>query len=89
MPNTQSKKLSNTHRSVLSISLPPMIASEYRKIAELQGESISQLFREMFALYRQEKIRNDFYKLQEYGREKAKEQNITEEMIEKLVFEDR
>lgn len=81
--------MASTQRAVLSISVPPKIAIEYRKIAHDQGESISQLFREMFATYRQEKIKSDFFKIQSYGESKAKEQNITEAMIEAIVFEDR
>ena len=39
-------------RVVMTISLPPEIGKEYREIAKKKGESISQLFREIFNFYK-------------------------------------
>ncbi|RJQ18401.1 MAG: CopG family transcriptional regulator [Nitrospiraceae bacterium] len=76
-------------RVVMTVSVPPETAKEYKKLAEAKGETISQLFRDMYAFYKREKLKEEFYKLQGYGATKAKELKITEKDIEKLVFEGR
>ena len=76
-------------RAVMTISLPSPTAKEYRKIAKEKGESISQLFREMFNLYKEQKLKEEFKELQEYGSQRAKRLSLTEREIEKLVFEGR
>ncbi len=76
-------------RIAMTISLPPEIAQEYNKIARTKGETKSQLFREMFNLYRQEKLEDEFFRLQRYGAKKAKEMKLTEKDIERLIFEGR
>ncbi len=76
-------------RVVMTISVPPETAKEYKKLAETKGETVSQLFRDMYVFYKQEKLKEEFYKLQKYGARKARELKITEKDIEKLVFEGR
>jgi hypothetical protein len=76
-------------RVAMTISLPPDIAREYETIAKTKGETKSQLFREMFTVYRQEKLENEFFRLQRYGSKKAKELKLTEKDIERLIFEGR
>lgn len=76
-------------RVVITISLPPDIGKEYRKIAKSKGESISQFFREIFDFYKQEKIKEEFLALRKYGVKKAKALKITEKEIENLIFEGR
>jgi len=76
-------------RIAMTISLPPEIAQEYNKIARTKGETKSQLFREMFNLYRQEKLEDEFFRLQKYGAKKVKEMKLTEKDIERLIFEGR
>ncbi len=76
-------------RAVMTISLPPAMAKEYRRLAKEKGENSSEFFREIFAFYKREHLIGEFRKLQKYGSEKAKEMNITEDDIEKLVFSDR
>lgn len=76
-------------RVVMTISVPPDTAHECRQLARTKGETISQLFREMFAFYKRESIKEEFYDMQRYGAKKAKELKITERDIEKLIFEDR
>ncbi len=76
-------------RIAMTISLPPDLANEYEKIAKLKRESKSQLFREMFSLYRREKLEEEFFRLQRYGSKKAKALKLTERDIERLVFEGR
>ncbi len=76
-------------RIAMTISLPPDIAKEYEKIAKVKGETKSQLFREMFILYRKEKLEDEFFRIQRYGARKAREMKLTEKDIERLVFEGR
>ena len=81
--------MASRQRVAITVSVPPEIAREYRTIAKDKGETISQFFREIFIFYKQEKLKDDFYRLQRYGVEKARKLSITEEEIERLVFEDR
>lgn len=76
-------------RVVMTLSVPPDTAKEYRKLAKAKGETISQLFREVFSLYKEEKVKEEFLQLQRYGAKKVRELKITEKDIEKLIFEDR
>lgn len=76
-------------RIAITISVPPDMAKEYETIARTKGETKSQLFREMFNLYRQEKLEEEFYRLQKYGIKKTREMKLTEKDIERLVFEGR
>jgi len=73
----------------MTISLPPQMAQEYRQLAREKGESASELFREMFAFYKEQKLEKELYELQVYGAGKVREMGISEEEIEKLVFGDR
>jgi len=47
-------------RIAMTISLPPDIAQEYEKMAKMKGETKSQLFREIFTFYRQERLEDEF-----------------------------
>ncbi len=76
-------------RVVLTISMPSATAKEYRKVARRQKETVSQLFRDMFELYKEQKLRDRFSALQEYGSRQARKMKITEKEIEKLVLGDR
>lgn len=76
-------------RVVMTLSVPPDTAKEYRKLAKSKGETISQLFREVFTFYKEEKLREEFFELQRYGAKKAMELKLTEKNIEKLIFEGR
>ena len=74
---------------VMTLSVPQDTAKEYRQLAKAKGETLSQLFREVFSLYKEEKLREELFQLQRYGVKKAGELKITEKEIEKLVFEGR
>jgi hypothetical protein len=76
-------------RVVITISVSPETAREYRRLAESEGESISKFFREMFAFYKKEKLRKELSDIQKYGAGKAGQLKITPENIEKLIFADR
>jgi hypothetical protein len=73
----------------MSVSLPPRTAKEYRNIAKEEGKTVSGLFRDMFAFYRQEKLKREYRALQDYGVEKAEKLKISEKEIERLIFEGR
>lgn len=77
-------------RVALTISLPPEIAEEYERVAKQQAKNKSQLFREMFQSYKKQTLEQEFFELQRYGTTLAREKGIlTEEDVEKLVFEGR
>lgn len=76
-------------RVVMTISVPPDIARDYREIAKAKGETMSQLFREMLLSYKREKLKDELNALQRYGSRKAKNLKITEKDIEKMIFEGR
>jgi len=76
-------------RAVVTLSVPPLMAAEYRQLAREKGESASELFREMFTFYKQNKLKKELHDLQEYGAGKVREMGINEEEIERLIFGDR
>ena len=78
------------NRVAVTISIPPRLAEDYDLLAKFTAKNRSQLFLEMFELYRQSQEEEAFRSLQRYGRRKAREQGIlTERDVERLVFEDR
>lgn len=81
--------MESRQRVVMTISVPPDTAKEYKKIARVKGESSSQFFREIFEFYKQKKLKEEFDDLQKYGVEKAEKLTITKKEIERLVFEGR
>jgi hypothetical protein len=76
-------------RAVMTLSVPPLMATEYRRLAKEKGENASEFFREIFTFYKQQKLKIELASLQQYGAAKARETCITEEDIEALVFGDR
>ncbi len=76
-------------RAIMTLSVPPLMATEYRRLAKEKGESASEFFREIFTFYKQQKLKGELAALQEYGAARAREDNLTEEDIESLVFGDR
>ena len=76
-------------RAVMTISVPPAMALEYRQLAREKGENASEFFREIFTYYKQHKLQKDLYALQEYGAGQVREMGLNEEAIEKLIFGDR
>ena len=76
-------------RAVMTLSVPPLMAAEYRQLAREKGESASELFREIFSFYKQNKLKKELYDLQEYGAGKVREMGINEDEIERLIFGDR
>jgi hypothetical protein len=77
-------------RVAVTISLPPEIAKDYEKIADQEAKNKSQLFRDMFSLYREKALEREFFDLQGYGAKRAREKGIlTEKDVERIVFEGR
>ena len=77
-------------RVVMTISLPPEIAENYEKIAQQEAKNKSQLFLDMFLLYKARTLEQEFYDLQRQGARLARKKGIlTEKDVERIVFEDR
>jgi predicted DNA-binding protein len=77
-------------RVAMTISLPPEIAENYEKLAEQEAKNKSQLFREMFLLYKARTLEQEFYDLQRQGTKLARKKGIlTEKDVERIVFEGR
>ena len=74
----------------MTISLPPEIAREYEKIAQKESKNKSSLFRDMFRLYKEKSLEQEFLELQRYGSKLARSKGVfTEKDVERLVFEGR
>jgi len=74
----------------MTISLSPEIAEDYEKIAEQEAKNKSQLFRDMFLLYKENAREKEFFELQRYGARLARGKGIfTEKDVERIVLEGR
>lgn len=77
-------------RVAMTISLPPEIAEGYEKLAQKEAKNRSQLFRDMFLLYKTKALEQEFFDLQREGARLARKKGIlTEKDVERIVFEDR
>jgi metal-responsive CopG/Arc/MetJ family transcriptional regulator len=77
-------------RVAVTISLPPEIAEKYEKLAQQEAKNKSQLFRDMFLLYKARTLEEEFYDLQRQGARLARRKGILREKdVERIVFEDR
>ncbi|MBI5100614.1 MAG: CopG family transcriptional regulator [Nitrospirae bacterium] len=76
-------------RSIMTISVPPAMAREYRELAKEKGENSSEFFREIFTYYKQQKLKRDLADIQQYGEARARKAKLTEKDIERLVFAGR
>jgi metal-responsive CopG/Arc/MetJ family transcriptional regulator len=77
-------------RVAMTVSLPPEIAEDYERIAQQQAKNKSQLFRDMFLLYKEQTLEKEFLELQRYGTKLARGKDVlTEEDVERIVFEGR
>jgi metal-responsive CopG/Arc/MetJ family transcriptional regulator len=77
-------------RVAVTISLPPGLAEEYSALARREAKNRSQLFRDMFLVYRTQSLEREFYDLQREGRRLAGRKKIfKEEDVEKIVFAGR
>ena len=69
-----------------TISLPPELAEEIEKIASEEGKSLSAVIQDAIKIARQERLKNEFSRLQDYWSSKAKEKGIlTEKELESFL----
>ena len=69
-----------------TISLPPELAEEIERIASEEGKSLSAVIQDAIRIARQERLRNEFNRLQDYWSSKAKEKGIlTEKDLESFL----
>ncbi len=69
-----------------TISLPPELAREVEEIAREEGKPLSAVIQDALRLARKERIKKDFYQIQDYWSRKAKEKGIlTEKDLERYL----
>ena len=69
-----------------TISLPPDLAREAEETARLEGKTLSGVIQDALRRMRKEKLKNEFYRLQDFWSSKAREKGIlTEEDLEILL----
>ena len=81
--------MGSRQRAVMSLSLSPETAKEYKAIANAEGKTASGLFRDMFSFYKREKLQKEYHALQDYGVEQARALSISEEEIERIILDGR
>lgn len=75
---------------VLGFSVAPAIAAEYERLAEREGRTKSELFRQMVEAYKAKLEEEEFYRLQRKMARRARRKGIfSEKEVERLVFENR
>ena len=75
---------------VLGFSVSPALAREYERLAEREGTTKSDLFRRMVTTYKAEREEEEFVSLQRSMAHRARKTGVlTEEEVERIVFEDR
>ena len=76
--------------AVLGFSVSPELAKEYTELAERERTTKSDLFRRMVETYKTEWAEQEVFALQrKMGRRARKAGNLTEEDVERIVFENR
>ena len=76
--------------AVLGFSVSPEFAKEYEQLAEREGTTKSDLFRRMVETYKTERAEQEFFALQRKTRRRARKAGVlTEEDVERIVFENR
>ncbi len=69
-----------------TISLPPELAKEVEEIAREEGKPLSAVIQDALRLARKERIKKEFYQIQDYWSRKAKEKGIiTEKDLERYL----
>lgn len=75
---------------VLSVSVPPELARDFKELAEQEGRNNSELFREMLRVYQIYREVGRFETLQRYGAARARELGIADEDdVDQLIQEVR
>lgn len=62
-----------------TISLPPKLAKEVEDISREEGKPLSAVIQDALRLARKERIKKEFYQIQDYWSRKAKEKGILSE----------
>ncbi len=76
--------------TTIGFSVTPELAADVERMAQTEGVSKSQLFREMVRVYKREHELEAFEELATYGRQRALDRSIrTEEDVERLIHESR
>jgi metal-responsive CopG/Arc/MetJ family transcriptional regulator len=73
----------------IGFSVPPELASEVERMAEMEGRTKSALFREMVRVYRRERELAVFEDLAAYGTRQPHAGSLTEDEVERLIHEAR
>ena len=81
--------MGSRQRAVMSLSLLPETAKEYKQIANTDRKTASGLFGDMLSFYKREKLQKEYRALQDYGAGQARALNISEAEIERLILEGR
>jgi len=69
-----------------TISLPPKLAKEVEDISREEGKPLSAVIQDALRLARKERIKKEFYQIQNYWSRKAKEKGIlTEKDLERYL----
>ena len=62
-----------------TISLPPGLAKEVEEIAREEGKPVSAVIQDALRLAKRERLKREFYQVQNYWSRKAKEKGILTE----------
>ncbi len=69
-----------------TISLPPKLAKEVEDLSREEGKPVSAVIQDALRLARKERIKKEFYEIQDYWSRKAKEKGIlTEKDLERYL----
>jgi metal-responsive CopG/Arc/MetJ family transcriptional regulator len=69
-----------------TISLPPELAREIEEIAREEGKPLSAVIQDALKLARKERLKKEFYQIQNYWSRKAREKGIlTEKDLERYL----
>jgi metal-responsive CopG/Arc/MetJ family transcriptional regulator len=69
-----------------TISLPPELAREVEEIAREEKKPVSAVIQDALRLVRKERLKEEFYQIQNYWSRKAKEKGIlTEKDLERYL----
>jgi metal-responsive CopG/Arc/MetJ family transcriptional regulator len=69
-----------------TISLPPKLAKEVEDISREEGKPVSAVIQDALRLAKKERIKKEFYQIQDYWSRKAKEKGIlTEKDLERYL----
>jgi predicted transcriptional regulator len=69
-----------------TISLPPDLAKEAEEIASEEGRTLSAVIQDALRLAVKERLKKEFYQMQDYWSRKAKEKGIlTEKDLERYL----